>query len=210
MRCTLKQYLSAAGIALIANALLLYSIVWLNEITQPQESNSNAQRTYFQLDQNPTPKKSPPLESPSLQVASMLSTPLPKLNLPSAIQMPNNLLDDWTTLTNLSDLTDGVSSGELIFKEDAVDNRAKLLSRARPRYPRLAKRQGLGGEVTFRIIVGQDGSVQDVELLDAQPPGIFEASAEAAIRQYKYSPARVDGKPVRSFYRQKIIFRVRD
>ena len=205
-----RDYVVATLVALGVNWLLLSSIIWLNEISQPEEKESALKRIHFKLDQITKDAKTPLQSPPTFQAASALSVALPKLTLPSAINLNQNMLEDWDTVTTLGDFNEGLNPNDLVFKEDGVDKRAKLLSRATPRYPRLAQRQGLGGTVEFRIVVGLDGNVEKVQLLKADPPGIFEASAEAAIRQYRYSPAIVDGKPVRSFYRQKIIFKVRN
>ena len=205
-----RHFVIAACVAVLVNGLLLSSIVWLNRVMQPETRDSNIKQTHFRLEKT-TPENPSPLSPPStFRAASTLSLALPKLSLPSAIAMSRTIFDEWESVTTMGDLSDGLNSNDLVFKEDAVDKQAQLLSRATPRYPRVAQRQGLGGTVTFRIVVGRDGSVEKVDLLGATPAGIFEASAEAAIRQYRYTPALMDGKPVRSFYRQKIIFRLRD
>ena len=210
MNLTFKQYGLALLVAVAANWALVTSIVWLNEIGQPEEHQIPSKLTHFEI-QNPTPESTSPIApAPSIQAATLVSLSVPKLALPSAIKMSRALVDDWNTVTNFDEMNDEFRSNDLVFKEDAVDKPAHLIAQATPRYPRLAERQGISGVVVFRIIVGVDGNVENVQLLKAEPTGIFESSAESAIRQYRYSPAQMDGQPVRSFYRQKIIFRVRD
>lgn len=63
----------------------------------------------------------------------------------------------------------------------------QLLSGAGPSYPNAAKEQGIEGEVTVRYAVGVNGSVRDAVVIDAQPPGVFEEAALAAVRSWRYA-----------------------
>ena len=42
-----------------------------------------------------------------------------------------------------------------------------------------------------------DGRVSEVEVINADPPGVFEESARAAFAAARFSPAYRGGKPVR-------------
>ena len=68
--------------------------------------------------------------------------------------------------------------------------------RIEPDYPENAKQRGITGWVTFRFTVARDGSVKDVEIVDAQPKRVWDAATLRAVLSWKYQPAIRDGRPV--------------
>lgn len=81
----------------------------------------------------------------------------------------------------------------------AVDGQAipglKVLKRVDAVYPPAAKEARIAGTVILRVLVGRTGEVEDVEILKDLPKGLGTA-AVAAVRQWRFEPATVDGKPV--------------
>ncbi len=63
-----------------------------------------------------------------------------------------------------------------------------------PRYPTEARRTGIEGTVRFEVIVGLDGAIAYMQLVSG-PPALVEASA-TAVRQWRYKPTMLNGKPV--------------
>lgn len=70
------------------------------------------------------------------------------------------------------------------------------LQGARPSYPARAKAEGVEGSVTVEYRVTRTGEVEDARVVEAQPPGTFDAAALTAIRSWKYRPWRRDGVAV--------------
>jgi protein TonB len=64
-----------------------------------------------------------------------------------------------------------------------------------PDYPSAAKKDGIAGSVDLEVTVSAQGAVQDVSVIQATPPDMFEKSALAAVRKWKYDPRFVDGLP---------------
>ena len=54
------------------------------------------------------------------------------------------------------------------------------------RYPMDALRNGVTGRVDLDFRIAADGSVRDVRVLHAQPAGVFEQAATAALRQWRF------------------------
>jgi TonB family protein len=65
-----------------------------------------------------------------------------------------------------------------------------------PVYPPEAEAAGITGRCVVEYTIGRAGATQDVRALDCEPSGVFEASAIAAARQFKYRPRMRDGEPV--------------
>ena len=71
---------------------------------------------------------------------------------------------------------------------------AKLIHRVMPEYPAEAKAARLEGDVLLHAIVGKDGSVQDLGLIEGHC--WLARSALDAVKQWKYSPTLLEGQPV--------------
>ncbi len=71
---------------------------------------------------------------------------------------------------------------------------AQLVQRVAPQYPPLALSRRTAGEVTLSVLIRKDGSVGEVKVLNGNP--LFHTSAVDAVKQWRYSPATLDGEPV--------------
>jgi TonB family protein len=80
-----------------------------------------------------------------------------------------------------------------------------LVSRVEPVYPEIARRLGAEGEITLKIVVEADGSVGRVTVEHGGHPALVDA-AVAAVKRWRYRPARVDGSPVPVFKTVRIRF----
>lgn len=76
-----------------------------------------------------------------------------------------------------------------------------------PRYPAPARRMRAQGTVVLRLTINTNGDVTDVEVLAGQRAGLTEA-AMAAVRQWKYRPATLNGRPVAVYYKVTVTFRL--
>ena len=91
--------------------------------------------------------------------------------------------------------------------EPAVEA-ATLLTKTNPVYPEAARRMGTEGTVVLEATIGADGSVTEVRVVRGLPFGLSE-SAVAAVRRWKYRPARGRSGPVASTKEIRIEFRLR-
>ncbi|MDR7121507.1 TonB family protein [Rheinheimera soli] len=76
------------------------------------------------------------------------------------------------------------------------DGDATPIVRIEPKYPVQAARDGLQGWVKMRFTILEDGSVGEVEVVEAEPKRVFDREAIRALKRWKYSPKVVDGKAV--------------
>ncbi len=67
----------------------------------------------------------------------------------------------------------------------------------RPKYPRRALQRGIEGFATVEFTVTEKGNVENLFVVEADPPGIFDRAAIHAATRFKYRPRVVDGSPVR-------------
>jgi periplasmic protein TonB len=71
---------------------------------------------------------------------------------------------------------------------------AKIISRVQPQYPKNAKEQRITGTVRLHVIIGTNGSVQEVTVMSGEP-SLADAAVEA-VRQWKYKVSTIHGEPV--------------
>jgi len=82
-----------------------------------------------------------------------------------------------------------------------------VVSDVSPEYPASAKAAGVEGTVAVRVVVGTDGTVKSTKVLKG-PPELGPA-CEAAAKQWRFQPYRVDGAPT-EFIKLKVCrFRLR-
>jgi protein TonB len=77
----------------------------------------------------------------------------------------------------------------------------------RPEYPAIARAAELEGDVVLGAIVGPDGKVSRVEVVQSVHPVLDEA-ARKAVLQYEYAPARRNGIPEAATIRIAVSFRL--
>lgn len=82
------------------------------------------------------------------------------------------------------------------FELADVDQGPQLVASAPPEYPFAARSRNQSGTVTVRFLVVEDGSVAEVRVLAADPPGVFEASVLRAVRRWRLTPGRLGGQAV--------------
>src|SRR2546425_2465156 len=71
---------------------------------------------------------------------------------------------------------------------------ARIVNRVQPVYPPLARQTRISGTVRLHAIIGQDGTIQSLEVLSGHP--LLQQAALDAVRQWRYQPTLLNGDPV--------------
>ncbi len=91
-----------------------------------------------------------------------------------------------------------------------VDRAARATDSIVPDYPEEARRRNQEGTLKLMVKIDDLGRVRDVEVVEADIPGLFDAAALAAFRGARFQPAMKDGRPVRYQAYIRVVFRLRD
>jgi protein TonB len=83
---------------------------------------------------------------------------------------------------------------------------AKLISAVPPTYPALAKNQHVSGNVLIDALIDANGRVTTMKVVSG--PTLLHQAAMDALKQWKYRPATLDGKPVPMHLTVTIQFRL--
>ena len=84
---------------------------------------------------------------------------------------------------------------------------ARVLSQVMPTFPDAARRAGVEVVVTVKYTVTEDGSVTDVVVVKGHP--LLDAEIVRAVSLWRFSPATLEGRPVRVVRYSKLPFRPR-
>jgi len=102
----------------------------------------------------------------------------------------------------------GPMGGDGVLPEREVSVRARLVSSGPLVYPTAARRAEVEADLALEIVVDVDGRVMAARVL--QPAGYgLDEEAVRAVRAYRFSPARRDGRPVRVRMPWTVQFRLR-
>jgi len=83
---------------------------------------------------------------------------------------------------------------------------AKLISSVPPVYPMLAKNQHVSGNVMVDALIDANGRVTTMKIVSG--PTLLQQAAMDALKQWKYQPATLDGKPVAMHLTVTVQFRL--
>ena len=129
-------------------------------------------------------EREPPPESPKLKVKQteiqkpeMLSS-LPPLQLPDHLQS-------------------GEEGGIGVSGAANRNREVTPIFRVNPIYPRQAALRNIEGFVILQFDIKKNGETDNISILQASPPQMFNSSAVQALKRWKYKPKLEDGRPVR-------------
>jgi protein TonB len=71
------------------------------------------------------------------------------------------------------------------------------VSMSQPDYPDAARRTGTEGWVRLEFTVNERGRVNDIVVVDADPPGVFDNAASSALSRWRFVPP-ASGEPART------------
>ena len=81
---------------------------------------------------------------------------------------------------------------------------SRLIHRVEPEYPDEARTQHIQGLVTLDVQIGGEGAVHNIAVVDGN--AMLAEAAVQDVRQWRYQPYSVDGKPVEMQTRVTIRF----
>jgi protein TonB len=198
------RYATAFIIALTVTILLLIGMPVLLRFTSPpkKESTGEAIKLLSAMRIKPPPPKKKEIrkkDKPPPKVHPKLKQIMPKLDDMSLLDVPFQF-----DLGLQGDQDMGLSLGVKIWDEAQVDAKPVALFRVKPVYPQSAMSKNINGRVSIKLLVDRDGTVKTVEVLNAEPEGMFEDATLNAVSQWRFQPAKVQGNPVACWVKTSI------
>lgn len=90
-----------------------------------------------------------------------------------------------------------------------VDARAVITAKPKPSYTKEARRNGVQGFVTLKVLLSARGRIARVRMVKGLPAGLTENAIRAACKM-KFKPAMKDGQPVAQWVIAEYVFRLAD
>ena len=141
----------------------------------------------------PPPERTAPPPRPQLDLHSAPQPVLPRLDMAINLDMPLSF-------------GDGPTLGPLATAQ--VDSSFIPLSRQPPEYPYKAARRGIEGWVRVAFDVTDTGDVENVEVVESDPPGVFDVAATRAVSRWRFKPRVIDGQAVSGKASQVVEFKL--
>lgn len=155
-------------------------------------------RTELKDRRRPEPPKVQQPQIPKQNISQDTPTDSPKID----VNLPDIAMDmNVSQQSMLGDAVVGMGFGD----SDVIP-----LVRMNAQYPQRAIRQKIEGYVTARLFINAEGSVDNVEVVQAEPRGIFEREAIRALYRYKFKPKMDGGHAVPQVAVQTIEFKLGD
>lgn len=85
---------------------------------------------------------------------------------------------------------------------------AKITHMAYPVYPEIAKAAHVSGTVVLHCVISKDGSVKDMKVVSG--PDLLVGAAMDAVKQWKYQPTLLNGRPVEVDTTISVVFTLAD
>lgn len=142
---------------------------------------------------NPQPSDGPPLSAPDVISAERPAPAAPSFGTPGvqgAVGLPTSVLVG--TSTNM--LPPPTVPPETIIRPGGNVQPPQRVSYVRPDYPPVALAARVSGSVFIEAIIGTDGLVRDARVIKSIP--LLDDAALKAVRQWRYTPTRLNGVPV--------------
>ncbi len=221
----------AAGLLVLVTALHAAGIGRLFT-TPPQVTDTDAASPIFQVSLEKLP---PPRLPPELQPRTDEKPPTDAVKQPPRQTRPVPILVDTPTTDPVPPDTqvkkyeigdellpgdpgppmpEGVPGGEGTepgpVEETPVYWKLKLVDMRPPVYPPRCLRMGIEGRVRVRVLVGENGKVQEVTLDRSSGESALDESALEAVRTWRFEPARRNGVPVRAWAIVPVEFKLLD
>ncbi len=184
-------------LSLIVGAVITFFLfVLMAFLVETGDSVENAQKEQIVIELNTTPPESkaqvrqrvppppppPPPEPPKQQVVNEAQT-----TDTGGIGMAPPSVDVGPVSAGIGDPSSAMMR----------DGDATPIVRIEPKYPVQAARDGINGYVVMRFSIMEDGSVDEVEVIEAEPKRVFDKEAIRALKRWKYSPKIENGKALK-------------
>jgi len=204
---------TALGLAVAGNALVLMLFTLPHRFNAPAAPLQEPAEVAIQAAWRPTTPATRELPVPALPEAPLRAEPViarvlertPATHDLTSPALPPAAGDLQAAPHPTAGEPHGLDPSPSAFLEAAVD----YAHAPAPPYPPQAMRRGLQGEVILRVLVAEDGRPLRIEVDRSSGHRELDRAAERQILQrWRFQPAQREGRPVQSWVRIPIAFRL--
>ena len=201
------RLLSGVAFMLIGSVAVIGTVLLINSMAEGPDEVAQRAQTSFAVEKKvePPPPRMRPRTPPRQQRSRPTAPPMVSLDTSlSGIDfgIPGLAAGD---LTNMQDQLLG-DTENVVMTDDSVDSPPRPTFQAPVSYPRSARAQGVQGYVVLSLLISAAGEIEQVQVLESEPAGIFEESAKEGVRNWRFEPAQYQGRNVKVWAKQRIRF----
>lgn len=206
-RSKTRSMLSGLLFMLVGSTLVIGTLLMINRLAEAPERNLEELSSSFTVEKAPEPpqqrvvrREPPPPQRSRPQAPPMVSLDSSLSGIDFGIP--------GLEAGNLNDLQDQLlgDTNDVVMTDDSVDAPPRPTYQAPVEYPRGARSQGVQGYVVLSLLISAAGEIEKVQVLEAQPAGVFEQSAIDGVRNWRFEPAQYQGRNVKVWARQRVRF----
>lgn len=97
-------------------------------------------------------------------------------------------------------------ASDVVMTDDTVDVPPRPVRQTPMQYPPRARAMGVRGYVVLSLLISPTGEVEQVRVLESEPPGVFDDTASQGVMGWRFEPASYRGENVRVWARQRVRF----
>ncbi len=209
-KLTTLDMIRIALITLFGSAVAFFAMILMNQAAHEPEARDVGTVISFAVPQRTTPPE-PRQEEPERRTRTVRNEPAlaPLPDIGSSLSGIAVSLPDFEA-SGVHAVSDSLlgDMDNVALTEDVVDDPPSPRNRIIPIYPERAKQREIEGNVLVSVLIGTDGRIKNFQVLESNPPGVFDAAVEAALRQWTFEPARYRGNAVKTWVNIPFPFRL--
>ncbi len=194
---------------LVGTTLVLSTVLLINNKKIKQDNSNDKVGTEIKFNRKkPKAKQVVKRQRPKPKPKrSRKAPPAPLLNLNSNLAGVDLGLPEFS-LESLNDLDNDIlgNASGIVMTDDMVDASPRAIYQAPATYPARARAKGTEGYVVFSLLIGITGEIEQIKIVESSPQGVFDEAAKQSMQSWKFKPAQYQGKPVKTWAKQRIRF----
>lgn len=207
-----KWIFPAGALAISANVALLGTGLFLthHKVVQKQDLQMGGSVALMDLteekpqEEQQVAEPQKPQEQPQPDVSP--GDLLKDIDLNAELQALGNIAGGVSI--NLGGATDNSVKKDLVFQQYELDQAPRAVVKMPPVYPYKAREQGVEGVVQVKILVREDGSVGDIQIMDSRPKDVFDDAVINAVEKWRFEAGTIGGKKVTSWVVTSLHFKL--
>jgi protein TonB len=195
------------------HAVIIAAVIAMPGIEIPERLNGPFIATHVPKPQPPEPVSENQPDEVKLPPQTREKAPeRPVIDLSRTPVEPDRNYAEATLGTGSAGTGEGIPIEAIKVTPDPVIVGARLNTRYaeqfQPAYPPGQLRLEREGEVSVRVLVGSDGRVKQIELIDSPHVDFWSATRRQALTKWRFTPTTKDGKPFESWMTLKVRFEI--
>jgi protein TonB len=217
MRKVYQNEKSSAGLAMAVffgvalTALVFVTLPFAHRIARPEHGLELRKTSATDLPPEKKDDTPPPTEEeikpPEAQPEPQLADAPQQISLSADLEVAAGGGGGLAGFGDIQSLTAVQTIKDETFDVSELEKRPEAVSQVAPTYPPELRKAKIEGSVTLTFVLNEEGRVEEPRVENSSRPE-FEKPALDAIRKWRFRPGMKDGKPVRSYIRIPLKFRI--